>query len=67
MTTFQPPKWQLVAPLEAGLDALRSAPGQFRTYNPPNGWGNYEGFVDWVARYLDACREFPDANIRVSR
>jgi hypothetical protein len=53
--------------LQRGLALLRSDPERFRTLNPPNGWGDYEGFVVWVERYLEACRENPDAEIRISK
>jgi hypothetical protein len=58
---------QLIGPLQRGLALLRSDPERFRTLNPPNGWGDYEGFVVWVERYLEACRENPDAEIRISK
>lgn len=58
---------QLIEPLAAGLEKLRADPEGFRQYNPPNGWGSYEGLVDFVATYLAACRENPTAAVRVSR
>lgn len=57
----------LIAPLEAGLALLKAEPDRFREYDAPNGWGKYEHFVPFVERYLDACRESPDATINVSR
>jgi hypothetical protein len=58
---------QLVPLLRAGLDYLRADPVFFRQYNPSNGWGTYEGFVEWVAAYLAACEANPDADVSVSR
>lgn len=58
---------QLIEPLTLGLKRLRSDPEKFRTFNPPNGWGSYEGLVDFVAAYLAACVQHPAAKIRVSR
>ena len=58
---------QLIEPLERGIALLRSDPDRFKAYNPENGWGSYDGFVPWVERYLDACREYPDADVSVSR
>jgi hypothetical protein len=40
---------------------------RFIALNPPNGWGSYEGFVPWIWRYIDACCEYPDADVSVSR
>lgn len=57
----------LIAPLATGLDKLKATPDHYKTFNPKNGWGNYEGFVDWVEKYLTACKEYPDGFIEVSR
>lgn len=48
---------ELIEPLEAGLKRLQDSPGEFKQYNPRNGWGDYEGFVAFVQSYLAACRE----------
>lgn len=58
---------QLIAPLSDGLMRLRDNPDKFRAYNPENGWGNYEGLVAFVADYLAACKQHPDALVSVSR
>lgn len=57
----------LIAPLRAGLEALKADPDKFRAFNPENGWGSYDVFVPWVERYLAACEEYPDAEVRASR
>ena len=57
----------LIPLLEAGLKLLLSDPDRFRQFNPENGWGTYEGLVNFTAKYLDACLTHPDAEIRVSR
>jgi hypothetical protein len=58
---------ELIEPLQAGLSALEAAPDRFRAFNAPNGWGKYEDLVEMVKRYLEACREYPEATIHVSR
>lgn len=58
---------QLIGPLEAGLALLNADPARFEKFNAPNGWGMYEHFVPFVEKYLNACREHPDATVRVSR
>lgn len=58
---------ELVPLLEAGLAKLLADPEAFRSMNPDNGWGSYEGLVEFVRKYLDACREHPDADVSVSR
>ena len=57
----------LIEPLEKGLDLLKKNPARFTPFNPSNGWGNYDGLVEFVERYLKACRDHPDANVSVSR
>jgi hypothetical protein len=57
----------LIPALEAGLRRLQDSPHFFRKLNPANGWGNYEGLVEFVESYLAACRKWPHAEIRVSR
>jgi hypothetical protein len=57
----------LIRPLTDGLAKLRGNPETFKTLNPENGWGNYEGLVNFVADYLNACKEYPDAIVEVSR
>lgn len=58
---------QLISPLREGLALLKSDPERFMKYNPVNGWGNYDGLVRFVKKYLDACEEYPDADISISR
>lgn len=58
---------QLIEPLRAGLKLMQNDPPRFEKHNAKNGWGLYEHFVPWVTKYLNACEQWPDANVRVSR
>ena len=58
---------EIVELLEKGLAALKARPEHFEKFNSPNGWGMYEHFVPFVEKYLEACKEYPDAIIEVSR
>jgi hypothetical protein len=53
--------------LEKGLELMKSDPERFKKFNAENGWGLYEHFIPWVERYLNACKEYPDAEISVWR
>lgn len=53
--------------LEDGLKELQSHPDLFKSMNPENGWGSYEGLVECVKAYLVACKKYPDAEIEVDR
>jgi len=57
----------LIKPLEKGLKKLIANPAKYEKFNSPNGWGMYEHFVPFVQQYLEACREYPEAEIEVSR
>jgi hypothetical protein len=58
---------QIIEPLALGLAQLATEKARFEQFNSPNGWGLWEHFVPWCARYLQACRDNPDALVRVSR
>lgn len=58
---------ELIEPLTAGIELLRSDETRFKKFDSPNGWGLYENFVPWLERYLAACIKFPSAEISVSR
>lgn len=58
---------ELVEPLRAGLELLRSDEPRFRKFDAPNGWGRYEHLVEFVTNYLAACEETPYAEVEVSR
>lgn len=57
----------LIEPLRAGLEKLRADPEKFKQFNPLNGWGNCEGLVTFTENYLNACIQYPNAKIDISR
>ncbi len=58
---------QLIEPLETGLALLKSDRTRLERLNPANGWGDYEGLVRFTSNYLDACKEYPAAQVSASR
>jgi len=58
---------QLIEPLTAGLNLMKSDPERFKKFNASNGWGLYEHFIPWVEEYLEACKQYPNATVEVSR
>lgn len=58
---------EIIHILESGLIALKLKPDYYKTFDSPNGWGMYEHFVPFVEKYLEACREYPESIIHVSR
>jgi len=57
----------IVPLLEDGLEDLKNRPEHFKQFNSKNGWGMYEHFVPFVEKYLEACKEYPNAKISISR
>jgi len=58
---------ELIDVLREGLHLLKLEPEKYQQFNPVNGWGNYDIFIEFVSNYLDACYEYPNAKIEVSR
>lgn len=57
----------IISILEKGLEDMKTRPDYFKKFNSENGWGTYEDFISWVETYLDACRQYPNTVIEVSR
>lgn len=53
--------------LDEGFNILLSDPEKFKQYNPENGWGEYDGLVNFVYSYRNACWDTPNAELRISR
>lgn len=58
---------QLIEVLEKGLLDLIRKPTYYMQFDASNGWGTYNDFIPFVAKYLEALRKYPDAEIEVSR
>lgn len=58
---------ELVQSLERGLSELIAEPDKYEAMNPSNGWGSYDGLLAFVASYLSACKNYPNADVEVSR
>lgn len=58
---------ELIEPLSEGLIKLLADPEHYKQFNPPNGWGSYDGLVEFVTEYIEACKQNRDARVEVSR
>lgn len=56
----------LIDLLSSGLRKLKNSPDVCKEFNPSNRWGSYEGLVEFVESYLEACTRFPEAGIRAN-
>lgn len=52
--------------LQRAVAALEADPAKYEAMNPPNGWGDYQGALDYLRRLRDACAEHPKATIHMS-
>ncbi len=58
---------QLIPLLRDGLAKLIDQRQEAEKLNPSNGWGSYEGLLNFTRAYLVACEGNPDAAIEISR
>lgn len=59
--------YEVIDYLLNGLYSLEKEPEIYKRMNPENGWGSYEYLVFAVREYIAACKEYPNAMIKVSR
>ena len=53
--------------LEEAFLYLLSHEKELSEYNPENGWGHYENFVNCLSQYIRACYKWPNAILEVDR
>ena len=58
---------ELTVHLSIGLSVLLDNSDYYRSFNPENYWGDYEGLVNFTRNYLMASIQHPDSTIVVSR
>lgn len=51
--------------LRSGIAEMEDEPGKYKALNPENGWGSYEGALQFLRDILTACVRHPKATIRV--
>lgn len=54
------PASEAIDPLRAAVSRMETDPEAYRVLNPSNGWGDYDGALDYLRRFLSACEEQPD-------
>ena len=50
-----------------GVSFMLKNKKELEAFNPDNGWGSYEGLLEFAFAYARACFENPEATICVSR
>ena len=57
----------LIPYLQEGIEKLKADPEKYIKFSPPNGWGSYESFLQFVENVYKACTEHPKALVMASR
>lgn len=55
-----------LAPLRDGIRRMEDDPAKHRAMEPENGWGDYEGALNYLRKLADACAANPKCTIRIS-
>jgi len=58
---------EIISLLHEGLIELICFPEKYKPFNPENGWGSYDGLVNFLREYHNACLDNPQAELRISR
>ena len=58
---------QIIELLQDGVTRLATEKARFEKFNAENGWGLWKHFLPFCAAYLQACKDHPDALVRVCR
>lgn len=51
--------------LERAVATLEADPAKYEAMNPKNGWGSYEGALNYLRQLRDACAAHPKATIHI--
>ena len=57
----------MIVGLSEGLVKLKKNPDSFKALNPSNGWGTYDGLVEFVEKYLIACITYQEAEVEIDK
>lgn len=56
---------QAVGPLSQAVLKMRADPDAYLLMEPSNGWGSYDGAMEFMSRVLKFCRQHPGLTISV--
>ena len=51
--------------LKKAIDTMKNDPQKFKALSPSNGWGSYEGALEFLNKIYIACNENPKCTIDV--
>ena len=51
--------------LDKGIKDMQANPDKYKKMNPENGWGNYEGALEYLLNIRHQCHRYPKCTILV--
>lgn len=60
------PAAEVIPELERAIADMEARPEHYRTMNPPNGWGDYDGALRFLRNILRDAVECPATTVRVT-
>lgn len=51
--------------LRGAIAAMQADPARFKALNPPNGWGDYTGALDFMEWFASVCADHPKAMVHI--
>lgn len=61
------PAVECASVLAQAARTIRENAGEYRTMEPPNGWGTVESTATFLQGFADACSQYPKTRVRVWR
>jgi len=58
---------ELINPLKDAIKMMKDDPRRFKRFDSENGWGIYDDFVPWLEELLEACKTYPEAQVKSCR
>ena len=55
---------EAIPTLEKGVENMAYNPDKYKAMNPDNGWGDYEGALEYITKLLNECRKHPNYIIK---
>jgi len=57
--------YDIIPIIAKGLADMANNPDKYKAMNPANGWGNYDGALNYLGKLLNECLNHPEAQIEV--
>ena len=58
---------EVIEKLKKGLEDMQKHPEKYVPLNPLNGWGDYNGAIEFLEEVIKACENNPESEIYISK